>query len=78
MSYKTIDMPCPECEFSELRLSLEMRAAEIGDFSLAGAQMKFSVKAHPCLECAECGWYLFGTVDGRTGEALFSREAWSQ
>jgi hypothetical protein len=73
--YKTVDTPCPECRFPELRLSLVLRAAEIGDFSLAGVQMKFSVSSMPMLEC---GWYLPGTVDGRTGEALFSREAWRQ
>lgn len=42
-------------------------AKEVGDFSLAGAQMKFSVVEKAELYCTACGW----TITGRVEEGYF-------
>lgn len=64
------------CTNMTLELSLRMTAARVGDFSLAGAQMKFSVQTIPYLECPKCDGFVWGTIDGRTGEALFDKTKW--
>ena len=58
---------CPECRLIEvLYISIEFVAAEIGEFSLAGAQMKFSGRELPVLKCHNCDFRLVGEFDNNT------------
>lgn len=78
MKAKIVYRECltPECESKELELHLLMKAAEVGDFSLAGAQIKFSISALPYLECTVCDGFMWGKIDGTTGEAVFDQTKW--
>jgi hypothetical protein len=65
--------PCPECHLVEkLYIDIQLVAKPIGEFSLAGAQMKFSGKTCPVLKCRNCEFELVGEFDGET-HATFSR-----
>lgn len=46
---------CPECGAEKLRIKMRLRAAPVGSFSLAGAQVKFSASGWPYLVCGGCG-----------------------
>lgn len=65
-------------------LATQFQAAKVGDFSLAGAQVKFSMKEVPVLICngeipvpdspfdyEACPWKLEGTIED--GQAVFQR-----
>jgi len=57
---------CPECgRLNTLRIENVLDAKPIGDFSLAGAAMKFSARSRPKLVCAECPYQNLGEYDGR-------------
>lgn len=57
--------PCPECNMiGKLYISVEIVAKEIGTFSLAGHQVKFSGKELPVLKCNNCDFSLVGRFDG--------------
>lgn len=47
--------PCPSCGEKTLRIEARLAAKPIGDFSLAGAQMKVSAVEVPWLVCDNCG-----------------------
>lgn len=47
--------PCPVCGKKTLELEMRLEAAELGTFSLAGHQMKFSAREWPYLVCRNCG-----------------------
>ena len=72
---KAVDTACPQCGESKVVLSLEAIAKPIGEFSLAGKQMKFSMRDTPVLECTTrtattfCGWKLYGRLED--GHAVF-------
>lgn len=59
--------PCPKCGELTLVLDLRLKAKEIGEFSLAGQQMKFSVQELPHLSCANpvmCDFEEWGRIEG--------------
>lgn len=58
----TIDRtPCPGCGQTEvLYISVKLFAKKIGEFSLAGAQVKFSARELPVLKCHNCDFNLVG------------------
>lgn len=47
---------CPGCAEKGLFLTKVLAARPIGDFSLAGAQMKLSAHEVPALKCGFCDW----------------------
>lgn len=47
---------CPGCTEKGLFLTKVRAARPIGDFSLAGAQMKVSAYEVPALKCSFCDW----------------------
>lgn len=58
------ETPCPECGVTgSLDLSIRLVAHQVGDFSLAGVQMKFSARDTPVLGCGKCGFELYGEID---------------
>lgn len=77
---KKVDLECPKCGRKEVYLTLELSAKDLGDFSLAGAQLKFSMAEVPVLTCFAdqdeeslllCEWTLEGKVVG--DEAVFDK-----
>lgn len=80
---KKLDIKCPTCGQETVYLALEFQAAKIGEFSLAGEQVKFSMNKVPVLVCYgekpgssqfdydECPFRLVGTVEG--DQAVFVR-----
>lgn len=77
----TIDRtPCPQCGFVKddrpvsrtgLYIDIEFVAKPIGDFSLAGMQIKVSGRELPVLKCRNCPFKLVGEFDG-DNHAVFS------
>lgn len=58
---------CPQCTHpGGLKIHLEFASESIGDFSLAGAQMKLSVREVPVLSCSllGCNLILVGEIQG--------------
>lgn len=47
--------PCPACGQQALRIEWRLTARPVGDYSLAGAQMKFSAREVPWVVCDGCG-----------------------
>lgn len=76
---KLVDGTCPKCGASELGLYLCLSAKPLGEFSLAGAQSKFSARYVPVLECLNpleggmCDFTLTGRVED--GHAVFDPNA---
>ena len=83
---KKVDLKCPTCGQDSIFLTLELQGSKLGDFSLAGMQVKFSMKEVPVLICdgevrngdrpelfeyTECSWRLVGTIED--GQAVFQR-----
>ncbi len=60
--------PCPSCG-AALTLSWTLRAREVGSFSLAGAQLKFSATQAAIVVCEACGWRVAGQLTGATMSA---------
>ncbi len=58
--------PCPNCGEARLTLSWWMIAKPIGDFSLAGRQLKFSVVQNAAILCGGCGTAVFGRITDGT------------
>lgn len=58
---------CPNCGVDKDTLSIERKfeTAQIGDFSLAGGQMKTSARVVLVINCENCGWTAQGCVVGR-------------
>lgn len=60
---------CPNCNARD-RVSLDRRlvTAPVGDFSLAGVQIKFAAQLMFVLACdielGGCGWTIAGEIDG--------------
>lgn len=50
-----LDATCPACGERELHIVRKLRAAQVGEFSLAGAQVKFTAQEWPYLVCDHCG-----------------------
>lgn len=50
-----LDAVCPACGERKLHIVRKLRAAQVGEFSLAGAQVKFSAKEWSYLVCDHCG-----------------------
>lgn len=56
---------CPTCGMiGYLTITTRFIARPIGEFSLAGAQMKFSGAMKPVLKCSNCTFDLVGDWDG--------------
>jgi predicted RNA-binding Zn-ribbon protein involved in translation (DUF1610 family) len=66
------DRPCPVCGSQTLTLSQKLVARPLGEWSLAGAQLKLSVVDRPHLSCSSCGMSVTGTYDGTA--AVFHAE----
>lgn len=66
MSEKLKTTPCPTCGHHTLQIDLRMTAKQLGEFSLAGGQMKFSAGFLPWLYCwrPECDFEQQGRYDG--------------
>lgn len=58
---------CPQCGAGKESLSIRKGfvSAPIGDFSLAGSQMKFSATEVLLIECDQCNWGAEGHFEGR-------------
>lgn len=66
---------CPKCSVvGYLHIENEFISKEIGDFSLAGAQMKLSGTMRPVLKCHNCDLRIIGEFDG-DNHAVFNSEA---
>ncbi len=52
---KVEETPCPACGALALRIESRLAIRQIGTFSLAGQQMKFSADQVPWLVCGSCG-----------------------
>lgn len=66
------DVLCPKCTYpGGLAIFLEFVSKPIGSFSLAGAQMKLSVRQVPVLSCSlpGCKFMTTGYIQG--GDAVF-------
>ena len=56
--------PCPECKIQGvLRLTKVLQVKPIGDYSLAGVQLKFSAIERPVLSCLACQMSIVGDYD---------------
>jgi hypothetical protein len=67
--------PCPQCGLiNKLYINIEFVVAHIGDFSLAGMQVKFPGRERPVLKCKNCPFTLAGEFDGE-GYATFTPAA---
>lgn len=65
---KIVPVPCPDCG-GRLELSLRLVAKNVGDFSLAGAFIKFPVRTLPELDCLDCAYSRLGEI--QDGQAVF-------
>lgn len=70
---KAVDVVCPDCGQPTVFMTMRMVAKPIGDFSLAGEQVKFSMSELPVLFCSAtmaklpwegCEWELTGRMEG--------------
>ena len=63
---------CPKCTHpGGLAIHLEFHSKPIGTFSLAGAQMKLSVRQVPVLSCSLPGCNLILVGEIQEGDAVF-------
>lgn len=74
MSDKLETTNCPQCGHTTLKIDVRLTAKDIGDFSLAGNQMKFSAHWKPYLFCwrPECDYERAGWFDD-TNHAVFRK-----
>jgi predicted RNA-binding Zn-ribbon protein involved in translation (DUF1610 family) len=58
---------CPNCGTDKSALSIERQfiSREIGEFSLAGNQMKTSASVVLVIKCGECGWKAIGHIEDK-------------
>lgn len=56
--------PCKYCGSKDTWVERRMEGKQIGTFSLAGAQMKFSVHTWPWAVCGGCGHESKGRITG--------------
>lgn len=55
--------PCPVCATpNSLRMTEVMKADDIGTYSVAGAQMKFTASPHIEISCDNCEWLAYGKI----------------
>lgn len=60
-------MNCPNCGAENaVTIRPGLSAKQIGEFSLAGQQMKVSARTVAIAECSSCDLYLTGRVEGAT------------
>ncbi len=59
-----IDLPhnCPSCGHARLVVAWGLRAKRVGDFSLSGANMKFSAVPFCEVSCGHCGMWAPGKL----------------
>ncbi len=66
-----LDKICPACGvLGQLDLSVVLQARPLGDWSLAGAQMKTSASEVPQLSCGACEMEIVGRFE--QGYAVFT------
>ena len=71
---KVDDSPSPACGGppGTLEIQREMRAVPIGDWSLAGAQLKIVMREVAVLTCLRCDLEVVGSFDGDGRHATFT------
>lgn len=56
---------CPRCRsLGTLTLTMVLTALGVGEFSLAGVQLKFPARDRVRLKCVACGALWFGHLEG--------------
>jgi hypothetical protein len=56
-------MGCPNCGSTALTIGQAIKARQIGEFSLAGGQMKISARLVAVAECSDCDLYVTGHLE---------------
>ncbi len=58
---------CPVCKAppGSLVITDEFACKDVGEFSLAGVQVKFAAELHPVLTCRACPLRVVGRYDGQ-------------